>query len=83
MINVTKYQVQLVREKTKRYGVDKCLDSSSKAQEFLKEVTKFHEWHNEKFGMICLDNQNNVIGYHILFEGSLNETASLPERDCY
>jgi DNA repair protein RadC len=80
MINVTKYKVALVRETTKRYGVDKTIDSSSKAQDFLKDVTCYYEWHNEKFGMICLDNQNNVVGYHIIFEGSLSETPVYPRE---
>ena len=72
---ISKYTVKLVRESQPRYNItDKIADSSAKAKELLDVITCWREWHNEKFGMLCLDSQNNVIGYHIITEGTVNET---------
>lgn len=73
MKRVTKYHVELVRDSSKLYEVDTTIDSSVKAPQIIKEVTDFEKWHNEKFGMLCLDNQNNLIGVHIVCEGTINE----------
>jgi DNA repair protein RadC len=80
MKTVTIYRVELVRESSKRYDIDTVIDSSYKAPIVVRKVLNFEKWHNEKFGMICLDSSNKVIGVHILSEGTINETAVYPRE---
>lgn len=71
---VRRYRVELVRESSKRYEIDTKIDSSTKAPMILKEVLQIEKWHNERFGMMALDNQNELIGLHIVSEGTISET---------
>lgn len=75
MKRITKYGVQLVKESSKCYELEgKCGDSSTKMGEILHALCPVATWHNEKFGMVALDAQNNVIGFHIISEGTIGET---------
>lgn len=80
MKKVTMYHVELVRESTKLYDIDTVIDSSSKAPKILREVLQIQKWHNEKFGMVTLDNQNKMIGLHIITEGTINEAGCYPRE---
>lgn len=80
MKQVRMYHVELVRESSKLYEVDTKIDSSTKAPQVIREVLKVERWHNEKFGMACLDSQNNLVGLHIVSEGTANETAVYPRE---
>ena len=80
MKTVMIYKVELVREKSKRYEIDTVMDSSTKAPKVIREVLQIEKWHNEKFGMACLDNQNKLIGLHIVTEGTINEMAIYPRE---
>lgn len=75
MKRVMLYKVELARESAKLYDIDTKIDSSFKAPLVLRAVLSIEKWHNEKFGMLCLDNQNNLIGVHIIGEGTVNEAA--------
>ncbi len=72
---ITKYDVKLVKEECKIYDLDDTkVDSSRRAGELVQTVVDIHDWTVEKFGMLCLDAQNNIIGIHILFVGGISET---------
>ena len=80
MKQVRMYHVELVRESSKLYNIDTKIDSSVKAPEVLREVLQIEKWHNEKFGFMALDTQNNLVGLHIVSEGTLNETSIYPRE---
>jgi DNA repair protein RadC len=80
MKQVRMYHVELVRESSKLYDVDTIIDSSTKAPKVIREVLKVERWHNEKFGVACLDTQNKLIGLHIVSEGTVNEAAVYPRE---
>lgn len=73
MKQVRMYRVELVRESSKLYDFDTDVTSSTKAQMVIKEVLQFEKWHNEKFGILCLNAQNKLVGVHIVSEGTINE----------
>jgi DNA repair protein RadC len=75
MKRVSMYRVELVRESAKLYDIDTKVDSSVKAPQIIREVLNIEKWHNEKFGILCLNNQNNLVGVHIVSEGTVNEAA--------
>ena len=75
MKRVTMYHVELVRDSAKLYNVDTVMNSSSKSPQVLREVLNIEKWHNERFGFAALDNQQNLIGLHIVTEGTVNETG--------
>jgi DNA repair protein RadC len=75
MKRVMLYRVELARESAKLYDIDTKIDSSFKAPQILRDVLSIEKWHNEKFGMLCLDNRNNLVGVHIISEGTVNEAA--------
>jgi DNA repair protein RadC len=74
MKKVTMYHVELVRDSSKLYDIDTVVNSSIKAGKAIREVLQIEKWHNEKFGMLCLDNKNKIIGVHIITEGTVNES---------
>lgn len=74
MKRITKFNVQLVRESSKNYEINNIIDSSEKARREIPKILDCSQWHNEKFGIVCLDSQNRIIGYHIITEGTINET---------
>ncbi len=75
MKKVVMYRVELVRERSKMYDIDTIIDSQTKAVRVLRDVLGIEKWHNEKFGMMCLDAGGKLIGIHIVSEGTLSETA--------
>jgi DNA repair protein RadC len=70
-----KYSVQLVKDSSKVYDVDKICDSSSKAKKLIYEFMNQLNSHNEKFGVVALDAQNRIIGIHIISEGTLTQAS--------
>lgn len=73
MKRITMYHVELVRDSAKLYDIDTEVSSSWKAGKVIREVLQIEKWHNEKFGMLCLDSQNKIIGVHVITEGTVNE----------
>ena len=81
-MRIAKFNVSLVRESYKNYKIEnKVLDSSTKARRFLEsDLLEVSKWHNEKFGLICLDAQNKVVGLHIISEGTINQAMVSPRE---
>jgi len=73
MVRLQKYQVKLVRESSLPYETRK-VNSSMEATDIIKDFLKPQELPIEKFGFICLNSSNDVVGVHIPFSGSVNIT---------
>ena len=68
------YDVKLVRETNKRYDIEtNVIDSSIQAGKIVQTVLDLNNATVEKFGMLCLDNKNKVVGVHILGIGIVNQ----------
>jgi len=72
MNSVQRYRVKLIQEDNFPYKSTHC-HTSEDTKSILTDILKVHEWHNEKFGIACLSNQNYLIGYHIINEGTIDE----------
>ena len=69
---ITTYDVKLVKEESKLYEVNSVMvNSVSAASEMIELVCNLNDSTVEKFGIICLDTKNKVIGIHIIGVGGL------------
>lgn len=69
---ITTYDVKLVKEESKLYELDNVMvNSASAAGEMVELVCELNDSTVEKFGIICLDTKNKVIGIHIVGVGGL------------
>ena len=72
-MELTLFDVKLVKEKTVNYEIKSTISDSPKAgAEIIKAVTDINNSTVEKFGMLCLDVKNVVRGIHILAIGEVN-----------
>ncbi len=79
MNSIQRYKVQLVQEDNFPYKSTKC-GSSDETKRILSEILKVGEWHNEKIGIVCLSNQNYILGLHIIHEGTIDECPVFPRE---
>lgn len=78
-----KYKVELVRESSKKYDLEtKSCSSPWKVCKILNTVLRLDVSPTEKFVMLALDTQNNVIGIHEITQGTINEGIISP-RDIF
>lgn len=80
MVNITKYQVQLVKESTKQYGIDKRISSPDTAYEAVNEIFKLDSQAEEIFCVLALDTKNKIIGAFEVSRGSLNASIVHPRE---
>jgi len=66
------YDVKLVKEESKLYEMENVMvNSANAAGEMVELVCNLNDSTVEKFGIICLDTKNKVIGIHIINIGGL------------
>ncbi len=80
MVNISRYQVQLVKESTKRYDIDKKISSPDSAYEAFKEIFKIEIQAEEIFCILALDTKNKIIGAFEVSRGSLNASLVHPRE---
>jgi len=81
--NLNKYTIKLVCETRKKYTLPDDISRvrcSADVPDMIRAVFNVKEWHNEKFGMIGLDTQNNVISIDIMHEGTINQSIVYPRE---
>ena len=80
-MRVTKYNLTLTRETKNGYEIKGNVSNNTDAENIASKIfNDVSTWHNEKFGMLCFDNNNTLIGYHLIFEGTINESAIYPRE---
>jgi len=80
MVNISRYQVQLVKESTKRYDIDKIISSPDSAYEAFKELFKIEIQAEEIFCILALDTKNKIIGAFEVSRGNLNTSLVHPRE---
>lgn len=80
MIEIFRYSVGLVREKSFKYGERVNIQNPIDIFNFLKTVPEIFLAPKEKFFVIGLDTAGNILGYSIVFEGSVNLTIARPRE---
>ena len=69
---ITTYDVKLVKEESKLYELDsEMINSSNDAGNIIQTVCQLNDSTVEKFGIICLNTKNKIIGIHIVNIGGL------------
>jgi DNA repair protein RadC len=77
MTQFYKFNLKLIKEEGYRYTKTlKTITSSDDMKKFFNNIDlQIETWHNEKFGIVLLDTQNNIIGFDILFDGTIDQSA--------
>ena len=76
---ITKYRLELVKESSKIYEVDK-ISSPSDVRDYIEQVFKLSIQAEEVMVMLVLDTKNNVIGAFEVSRGSLNASIVHPRE---
>lgn len=76
---ITKYRLELVKENSKIYEVDK-ISSPSDVRDYIEQVFKLSNQAEEVMVMLVLDIRNNVIGAFEVSRGSLNSSIVHPRE---
>lgn len=76
---VVKYRLELVKESSKIYEVDK-ISSPSDVRDYIEQVFKLSIQAEEVIVMLVLDTKNNVIGAFEVSRGSLNASILHPRE---
>jgi DNA repair protein RadC len=80
MKRITRYDVKLVKEECKLYELsDTMVESTQKAGEVIQMVCDINSSTVEKFGMLCLNRRNEIVGIHIIHVGGVGETIVDPK----
>lgn len=75
---VRKYGVQLVKESSTQYPLDKRLSGSTSAKEIAINI--YAGLDREVLSVFMLDTKNKIIGYNIISVGCLSETLVHPRE---
>jgi len=71
---LTQYGVKLVKEVSKKYELPtKSASSSAESARIIETVLNLSDSTVEKFGILCLDSANTVIGIHLVGVGDTNQ----------
>ena len=74
------YDVVLQKEKTITCKeLSSKITSSFSAGKIVQDVLNVHNWTVEKFGVLCLNNKNVIIGLHIVSSGTEKQTLGNPK----
>ena len=76
---IVKYRLELVKESSKIYEVDK-ISSPSDVRDYIEQVFKLSIQAEEVMVMLVLDTKNNVIGAFEVSRGSLNSSIVHPRE---
>lgn len=83
MKTIQKYSVELIKESSKRYELEsKSCNSSINTAEILKTVLNMDKLPTEQFAMLALDTKLNVIGVHVITQGTINQSL-VSTRDVF
>lgn len=80
MIEIFRYSVGLVREKSFKYGERINIQSPLDVFNFLKTIREIYLAPKEKFFVIGLDTAGSILGYSIVFKGSIDLTIARPRE---
>lgn len=74
------YTVKLVKEKGALYDLDKnfVVGSPFDGYKLIQTVLNLQEEATERFGIICLNTKNRIVGIHILHIGNINSSIVCP-----
>jgi DNA repair protein RadC len=83
MKSINFYTVKQVKERIKTYkGVENRINEPHDAYRLCKELLELDESPNEKFAIFALNTKNEIVGVHVVHQGTLNSSIVHP-RDVF
>ncbi|MEG0844277.1 JAB domain-containing protein [Clostridium sp.] len=76
----TKYKVELIKEKSSRYSIDRKIKGPEDVFKIAKEVLEIHKEPEEVLYVLALDIKSNVIGIHEVSRGSVSTSIVHPRE---
>jgi DNA repair protein RadC len=80
MINIQKYNLQIVKEKGGRYDLERRIQSAAAARDVFKKVLNLDMRTEEIFAMITLDVKSKITGVFEVSVGSLSGAIVTPRE---
>lgn len=80
MVNISFYNIKLVKESCARYDVSKCVSKPLDMVKVLTEVVNIQENAEEVLIMIALNTKNMITGIFEVSRGSLNSSIVHPRE---
>src|SRR6056297_1729045 len=80
MINIQKYNLQVVKEKGGRYDLSRTIRSAAAARDVFTEVLNLDKRAEEVFAMITLDVKSKITGVFEVSVGSLSGALVTPRE---
>lgn len=79
--SVNVYTLKMVRERTEKYEFEaSSISSPAVARDIINTVVELNTAAVEKFGIICLNVKNHIVGIHIISVGLLSSSLVHPRE---
>ncbi len=78
MNNINIWSVKLVKDSTTKYETSQISNPKS-ANDIIQTILDLNSSTVEKFGILCLNTKNKVVGIHIIHVGNINSSIVDPK----
>ncbi|MDD4565721.1 MAG: DNA repair protein RadC [Eubacteriales bacterium] len=79
-MNVNLIKLQMVKENIGTYDGRRNMNSPEVVYDFLKDYTDMTESPEEQFYMLALNTKHQIVGVHLVSQGSLNSSVVHPRE---
>ena len=80
MVNISVYNLRVIKEKSGRYDVEKNINSPKIATKIFNDVLELDTRSEEVLALMTLDTKNKVTGLFIVSQGSINSSIVTPRE---
>ncbi len=80
MVNISFFNLKVVKESSGRYDVRKKIQSPNDIFNIAQNVIRCNEYAEENLWLITLDTKNNITGIFTVSTGSLNSSIAHPRE---
>ena len=80
MVNISVYNLRVIKEKSGRYDVEKNISSPKIATKIFNDVLELDTRSEEVLALMTLDTKNKVTGLFIVSQGSINSSIVTPRE---
>ena len=80
MVNISIYDLKLVKEKGTRYDIAKRISNGDDTYKAVQEIFELSSCSEENVVMLCLDTKNRINGAFTVSVGSLNSSIVHPRE---
>ena len=80
MVNISVYNLRVIKEKSGRYDVKKNISSPKIAAKIFNDVLELDTRSEEVLALMTLDTKNKITGLFIVSQGSINSSIVTPRE---